>query len=149
MDVYVTRKATKADLPAIHALVGELAEYEKEPEAFTASLEDYTKDFEAGIFQAIVAEKDKLVIGMALYFMTYSTWKGRMMYLDDFVVTAPERRKGVGQLLFDAFIEDAKSQRCRLVKWEVLDWNEPALEFYRKNKAIIETNWWDGKIFLD
>jgi ribosomal protein S18 acetylase RimI-like enzyme len=85
---------------------------------------------------------------MALYYMTYSTWKGRMLYLEDFVVSAGFRRYGVGQRLFDAYLRRAKALECRLVKWQVLDWNEPAINFYRKNNAIIETEWWNGKIFL-
>ena len=80
--------------------------------------------------------------------MTYSTWKGRMFYLEDFVVLEAYRRLGLGQMLFDAFLQEAKDQQCRLVKWQVLDWNEPALRFYRKNNAVIEKEWWNGKIFL-
>ncbi len=85
---------------------------------------------------------------MTLFYMAYSSWKGKMLYLDDFVVTEESRRYGAGQLLFDSFIEEGRSRGCRLVKWQVLDWNEPALNFYRKNEAIIETGWWNGKIFL-
>ncbi|MEO1515260.1 MAG: GNAT family N-acetyltransferase [Bacteroidota bacterium] len=144
-----TRKATKDDLAAIHGLVYELAVYEKEPDALTATLEDYERDFAAGIFQAIVAEQEDQIVGMALYYMTYSTWKGRMMYLEDFVVTQSHRQQGIGQLLFDAFLSVAREENARLAKWQVLDWNEPALRFYQKNGASIETNWWTGKIFLN
>ncbi len=140
------RKATLSDIPAIYQLVVALAVYEKEPEAVTATLADYHKDFEAGIFQASVAVIDNKVVGMALYYMTYSTWKGRMLYLEDFVVFEEYRRLGIGQLLFDATLAAGKEQGCRLLKWQVLDWNEPALNFYKKNKATIETNWWTGKI---
>lgn len=142
------RKANLADLQAIHDLVRELAVYEKAEPEFVASLADYQSDFEAGIFDAHVAAVDGKVVGMALYYMTYSTWKGRMFYLEDFVVQEEYRGHGLGQKLFDAFLQEARDRKCRLVKWQVLDWNEPALRFYRKNKAVIEKEWWNGKIFL-
>ncbi len=142
------RKATKADLPAIHELVRELAIYERAVSEFIATIEDYERDFEAGIFEAIVAEADGLVVGMALYYMTYSTWKGRMLYLEDFVVRENYRRYGLGRQLFDAFLAEARQKDCRLVKWQVLDWNEPALNFYRQYDAIIEKEWWNGKIYF-
>ena len=143
------RQATAEDLPAIYRLVAELAEYEKEPEALTATLDDYRRDFAAGFFEAIVAANpaDGHISGMALYYLTYSTWKGRMLYLEDFVVEAASRRMGLGQQIFDAVFARAKDYECRLVRWQVLDWNEPAIEFYRRNKAIIEDNWWTCKIF--
>lgn len=142
------RKATTADLPAIHDLVRELAIYERAEDAFTATLADYAADFEAGIYEALVAEVQGEIRGMALYYMAYSTWKGRMLYLEDFVVRQTQRRSGLGQLLFEAFVAEAKKKGCRLIKWQVLDWNEPALAFYQKNDAIIEKEWWNGKIFL-
>jgi len=143
------RKATLADIPVVHDLVRELAIYEQSEAAFTATLEDYTRDFEAGRFEVLVAETaDVGIIGMAFYYNTYSTWKGPMLWLEDFVVKAAHRRSGAGQLLFDAFMEEARQRGARLVKWQVLDWNEPALNFYRRQQAIIETNWWNVKIFL-
>ncbi|MEM7572505.1 MAG: GNAT family N-acetyltransferase [Bacteroidota bacterium] len=143
------RQATADDLPAIYRLVAELAEYEKEPEALTATIEDYRKDFAAGFFEAVVAEHpvSGQITGMALYYLTYSTWKGRMLYLEDFVVESASRQLGLGQQLFDAVFERARAYECRLVKWQVLDWNEPAIAFYRKQGAIIEDNWWSCKIF--
>lgn len=142
------RKAIEADLKIIHELVGELAVYEKAADEFIASLEEYQQDYKAGIFDALVAEASGEVVGMALYYMAYSTWKGRMMYLEDFVVKETFRRYGIGQLLFDAFLAEAQSQGCRLVKWQVLDWNTPAIKFYEKNDAVIEKEWWNGKIFF-
>ena len=142
------RPATEADIPSIHALVCELAAYENEPEAVFTTPAEYLEDFRKGLFESQVAEMDGQVVGMILYFMTYSSWKGKMLYLDDFVVNEPYRRYGVGQMLFDAFVEEGRRRGCRRVKWQVLDWNEPALRFYKKNEAIIETNWWNGKIFL-
>ena len=142
------RPATEADLPAVHALMYELAVYENAPEAVAATVEEYITDFRAGIFESHVAELDGQIIGMTLFFLMYSSWKGKMLYLDDFVVTEAHRRSGTGQLLFDAFLEEGRRRGCRLVKWQVLDWNEPALRFYAKNEAIIETEWWNGKKFL-
>lgn len=142
------RKAIYDDLPIVHDLVRELAIYEKAEEAFTASLTDYQNDWNEGVFEVLVAEEEEEIQGMVLYYLTYSTWKGKMMYLEDFVVRKEARQHGIGQLLFDAFLEEAKREDCRLVKWQVLDWNEPALRFYRKNDAIIEKEWWNGKLFL-
>lgn len=144
------RPATPPDLPAIHALVGELAEYERAREEFVATLADYERNFADGVFDVIVAESaEGKIAGMALFYLTYSTWKGRMLYLEDFVVKSEFRRDGVGQLLFDAFLARARELDCRLVKWQVLDWNEPAVRFYEKNDALIEREWWNGKLFLD
>jgi GNAT superfamily N-acetyltransferase len=143
------RRATHADLDAIHDLVRDLAVYENAEEQHIATLAEYERDFSEGIFQAIVAEIDDKVVGMALFYMAYSTWKGRMLFLEDFVVKEDYRRYGLGQKLFDAFVEEGRLQGCRLVKWQVLDWNEPALKFYHKNNAVIEKDWWNGKLFLE
>jgi len=142
------RPATEADIRDIHALMFELAVYEKNPEAVFTSPEEYLEDFRKGLFESMVAEIDGKIVGMTLYFMAYSSWKGKMLYLDDFVVNAAYRRFGIGQLLYDAFMAEAKLRGCRLVKWQVLDWNEPAIQFYQKNHAIIETGWWNVKRFL-
>ena len=143
------RKAVAGDIPAVHSLVGDLARYEKSETEFIATVEEYLEDFHSGIFSALVAESDGAVVGMALYFMTYSTWKGKMLYLEDFVIRESHRRQGIGSLLFDAFLEEARRVGCRLVKWQVLDWNKPALDFYEGYQATIEKEWWNGKIFLD
>jgi len=143
------RLAEKADLPAIYALVKELALYEKAPESVTATLIDYEKDFDDKIFESIVAEINGEIVGMALYYMAYSTWRGRMLYLEDFVVKESVRKAGIGKLLFDRVLEIAREKRAILLKWQVLDWNEPALNFYKKYDAIIEDEWLNGKLFLD
>jgi GNAT superfamily N-acetyltransferase len=142
------RPGSFADLPDIHTLVGDLARYEKAEHAFTASLADYQRDFQAGIFQTLVAELEGKVVGMALYFMTYSTWKGRMLWLEDFVVKEHLRGKGIGTRIFRAYLEEARKRKCRLVKWQVLDWNRPAIHFYEKAGATIEKDWWNGKIIF-
>ncbi len=142
------RQGTATDLPAVHELVRELAIFERAEPEFVATLDDYHRDFTDGVFEVIVAERQGHIVGMALYYLTYSTWKGRMLYLEDFVVREAERRLGIGQQLFDAFIARARALDCRLAKWQVLDWNEPAIQFYQKNGAIIETDWHNGKLYL-
>jgi GNAT superfamily N-acetyltransferase len=142
------RKATIFDIPDIHALVRELAEYEKSPDQVIASVEDYQRDFRSGCFEAVVAVQQSEIRGMALFFRAYSTWKGRMLYLDDLVVSEPFRRRGLGGLLFQAVLNEARSQGAKLLKWQVLDWNEPALQFYKSYDAVIESEWYNGKILL-
>jgi GNAT superfamily N-acetyltransferase len=143
------RKGTTHDLPAVHELVRELAIYEQAEHEFVASLEDYKRDFREGAFDLLVAEQQGQVIGMALFYLTYSTWKGKMLYLEDFVVREAFRRQGIGQQLFDSFLMEARRRNCRLVKWQVLDWNEPAVRFYEKQSATIEREWWNGKILFN
>lgn len=142
------RKIKVSEMQKAYELVRELAIYEKAEESLTIGLEEYNKQFEEQLFDILVAEHNSTIIGMALYYPTFSTWKGKMMYLEDFVVQEAFRKSGVGQLLFDAFLEEAKTQDCKLVKWQVLDWNEPAINFYKKNNANIEDEWLSCKIFL-
>ena len=144
----IVRRASRVDIPAVHDLVRELAVYERAPEEFIATVEEYREDFNNGTFEAIVAEVNGEVVGMALYYMAYSTWKGKMLFLEDFVIREAYRRFGIGQRLFDAFLREARNRGCRLVKWQVLNWNEPAIKFYEKNNAIIEQDWWNGKYFF-
>jgi len=146
--IYSIRKANVNDLKAIYDLVLELAVYEKEPDAVTATLADYEENFNAHVFQAIVAEHQGKIMGTCIYYITWSTWKGRMVYLEDFVVTETYRKKGIGQLLFDQFLVEAREMNATMVKWQVLDWNDPAIRFYEKNQAIIEKEWWNGKIIF-
>jgi ribosomal protein S18 acetylase RimI-like enzyme len=149
MDKTNIRKANFSDLEAIRNLVVELAIYEKEPDAVTATLEDYQNNFKNNWFECHVAEKEGKVIGMILYYNTYSTWKGRMLYLEDFVVAEAYRRQGVGELLFEKLFEIAKEKEAKLIKWQVLDWNEPAIQFYKKYEGMImEDNWNNCKIFM-
>ena len=142
------RLGQAADLPAIHQLVGELAEYEKARDQFIASLEDYQQAFADQVFETIVAEKtDGKVIGMMLYYLTYSTWKGKMMYLEDFVVREPYRRHGIGQRLFEAFLDRSQDMGCTMVKWQVLDWNDLAINFYKKYPGVVfDEEWHNCKI---
>ena len=145
-----TRNATKADLPILLELVRELASYEKAPEEVWADLKEYEEGWENGDFEAIVAiDQDGSILGTVIFYLTWSTWKGRMLYLEDFIVKSNFRQKGVGQLLFDCFLDRARTLNCKLAKWQVLDWNEPAVKFYEKIGATIEKEWWNGKLLLD
>jgi GNAT superfamily N-acetyltransferase len=143
------RKATENDLEGILGLVRDLAEYEKAPQAVTAGIESYRKNFKEGIFDAIVAEnRDGQILGMVLFYKAWSTWKGKMLYLEDFVVKENVRGQGVGKVLFDALILEAKRLNCVMMKWQVLDWNIPAIQFYEKYDTVFDKEWWNGKIYF-
>jgi len=142
------RSADLKDLPAIIDLVIELAVFEKEPEAVTATLEQYEEAFKDCVFEGLVAEKHGYIVGMAIYYITWSTWKGKMLYLEDLYVKESHRKLGIGQKLFDAFLNEAVIKKAKLTKWQVLDWNDPAVSFYLKNKATIEKNWWNAKKYI-
>jgi GNAT superfamily N-acetyltransferase len=145
----IIRKAIKSDMHAVHALVYELAVYEKAPEAVITTIAEYETDFENGVFQVLVAENDaQEVVGIMLYYLAYSTWKGKMVYLDDFVVRESARGAGIGQLLWTELLAESRKMGAKLLKWQVLDWNEPALNFYKKIGADIETDWLNGKLVL-
>ncbi len=142
------RRAKIEDMGGILELVKELAQFEEAEDQVKTTIEDYEKNFLTGVFDASVAEIDGKIVGMVLYFVCWSTWKGRMMYLDDFVVKEDFRQLGVGQMLFDELFIEAKKRGCKLVKWQVLDWNKSAIKFYKKNNSIIEKEWWNGKKFI-
>lgn len=141
------RKANLEDMSGILDLVKELAVYEHAPEAVITTLADYEKNFLDGVFDALVAEQpDGSIAGTTIYYICWSTWKGRMLYLEDFVVKESARGTGIGKLLFDALAQEAISLDCRLMKWQVLDWNEPAINFYKKYDTDIEKGWWNVKL---
>lgn len=142
------RKGMKEDMPAVHALICELALYEKAPQEVTNTVADMVRDgFEdEPVFRCLVAELDGSIIGMAIYFVKYSTWKGKGIYLDDIVVTEPRRGQGIGRLLFDAVVRDAVDLGANQMHWQVLDWNEPAIRFYRKYNASFDGEWINCKL---
>lgn len=142
------RQATLSDAPALHSLVGELAEYVGERHNFTATIATYEEDFREGFYKAIVAEDEGKVIGMALYVFVYSTWKGRMIYLEDFVLSRDYRRQGIGQRIWDALLERGREKECKLLKWQVVDTNTEAMKFYDAQQSIMEENWISGKLYL-
>ena len=142
------RVATAADCPRLLELINELAVYEKAPEEVTVTLEHF---IDAGfganpVWKAFVAEVDDNVIGFALYYTRYSTWKGCRLYLEDFIVTEDFRGKGVGKLLFEKVIDEAKNGNYIGMVWQVLDWNEPAINFYRKYDANLDGEWINGSL---
>lgn len=132
------RKAVKEDCEAIMALVKELAIYEKAPEEVTVSMEHFVKSGfgENPVWEAFVAVIENKIIGFGLYYTRYSTWKGQRMYLEDLIVTESMRGKNIGKLLFDALIAECKEKQYSGLVWQVLDWNEPAIKFYKKIEGV-------------
>jgi len=142
------RHAKLQDVPALHGLVAELAAYVGESDKFTATIDTYEKDFKADFYRALVAEDEGVVIGMALYYFSYSTWKGRMIYLEDFVLNPDYRRRGIGQQLWDGLKKAGRDTGCQLLKWQVVNTNQEAMKFYDAQEAIMEDTWLNGKLFL-
>lgn len=142
------RQATREDLPALHGLVRELAEHLGEEEHFDSGLKQFKRDFADGFFHALVADNGREVVGMALYCYVYSTWKGRVIYLEDFVIGKRHRRLGIGQLLWDALMEKGRERGCSMLKWQVVERDEAAMRFYRKQTDIFEGQWLNGKVML-
>ena len=142
------RQAMRSDLADIYSLVKELAIFEKSPDAVTSRLADYQSAYDEGLIEALVAIAQGKIVGMALYYTTFSTWKGKMLYLEDFYVQPEYRSRGIGNLLFQKFLAIAKSKSCKMAKWQVLDWNVKAIDFYKRQGAIIEDEWFNGKIIF-
>ena len=137
------RRAVIEDCSRIMELIQELADYEKAPEEVTVSLAHFQ---ESGfgpnpVWWAFVAEVDGRVEGFALYYIRYSTWKGQRMYLEDILVTEQMRGKQLGKLLFDRLIVEAKEKNLKGMVWQVLEWNEPAINFYKKYNASFDGEW--------
>jgi GNAT superfamily N-acetyltransferase len=139
------RAAVASDVPALMALVNELAIYEKAPEEVTNTEAQMLKDGfgDNPIFGAFVAEKDGEIIGLSIYYYRYSTWKGKRMYLEDLVVSEAMRGCGAGKMLFEATIVKGKEEGCTGMMWQVLDWNKPSIEFYKKYGAKFEGEWFN------
>jgi len=141
------RRAEKKDCARMLELIKELAVYEKAPDEVTVSLGHFEESGfgEKPVWWAFVAEESTdgktEIPGFALYYIRYSTWKGQRMYLEDIVVTEAARGKGMGKLLFDALITEAKEKNFSGIAWQVLDWNEPAINFYKKYNASFDPEW--------
>ncbi len=144
----VIRKGTKTDLPAVLNLVKELAIYEKAPNEVTVTLSDMERDGfgENPIFSFFVAEKDGNIVGIALYYIKYSTWKGKCVFLEDIIVTEEYRQYGIGKKLFDEVVKVAKAMHVKRLEWQVLEWNEPAIKFYKKLNAHFDEEWINCKL---
>ncbi|WP_420317756.1 GNAT family N-acetyltransferase [Ekhidna sp.] len=137
------REGKKADLPQILDLIKELAIYEKalDQVANTVGRMEVDGFGENPIFGFLVAEENGQIIGTSIYYYRYSTWKGKRLYLEDLVVTESKRGTGGGKLLFEATLEIARESNCTGVMWQVLDWNEPAINFYKKYNTRFEDDW--------
>jgi len=137
------RRAAKEDCGRLLELVQELAEYERAPNEVTVTLEHFQESGfgKSPVWWAFVAEVDGKIVGFALYYIRYSTWKGQRMYLEDILVTNEMRGKGIGKLLMDRLIEEAKEKGWKAIIWQVLEWNEPAINFYKKYNANFDPEW--------
>lgn len=142
------RKAIKKDIPVIIDLIKELALYEKAPQEVTITAKQLEEDGfgEAPLFWILLAENEDEVLGMSFYYIRYSTWKGKCLYLEDIVVKEAHRRGGIGKKLFDATVAEAKEMNAALMCWQVLDWNAPAIAFYKKYNANFDDEWLNCKM---
>ena len=137
------RRAIKEDCPRLLELILELAVYEKAPNEVSVSLNEFQ---EAGfgknpVWKAFVAVENGIIQGFGLYYIRYSTWKGCRMYLEDLLVTDKMRGKGIGKMIFDRLIQEAVEKEFKGMTWQVLDWNEPAINFYKKYQSDFDAGW--------
>ena len=147
-DHFIIREARVQDAAGIMSLINELAVYEREPDAVVVALEDF-KNYGWGdkpLFKCWVAIAENTVVGMALCYDRYSTWKGPVLYLEDFYVKPTFRKFGIGKSLFENCLDFAQTNHYLKMAWQVLDWNELALDFYRKYKADLDPEWINGSI---
>lgn len=144
------RKALKSDMPAVLDLIKELALYENAPEQVFNTVEQLEEDGFGtnSTFECLVAEIENNVVGFALFFTTYSTWKGNCLYLEDICVKENLRRKGIGKKLFDAVLQIAKERKMKRLSWQVLDWNESAISFYKKYQTEFDNSWINCRIVI-
>lgn len=147
MDLII-RKGLKKDLPYVLKLIKELARYEKAEKEVNITLKDLENDGfgKHPFYWFLIAENKKKIIALSFYFIRYSTWKGKFLFLEDFVVKEEFRKKGVGSLLFKETIKICKELKCNGMCWQVLDWNKPAINFYKKYNAKISSAWLNGKL---
>ena len=137
------RRAVREDCPRLLELVKELALYERAPDEVTVTPEHFAESGfgEKPVWWAFVAETEGQVQGFALYYIRYSTWKGQAMYLEDILVTESMRGRQIGKILFERLIEEAKEKKFNRIIWQVLEWNEPAINFYKKFNASFDPEW--------
>ena len=145
------RKGEIKDMSEVLNLIKELAIYEKAPDAVETTVEDLVEDGFGNrpIFDVIVAEMEAKVVGFALYYTSYSTWKGKALYLEDFIVSESYRKYGIGKRLFDEVLKVGKQRKVKRMEWQVLEWNEPAINFYKKYNATLDPEWLNGRLFYD
>ena len=142
------RKGLKKDLPDVLRLIKELADYENSLKEVTITLEDLKKDGfgKHPFYWFLVAERNNQIIGLSFYWIRYSTWKGKLLFLEDFVIKEEYRRNGIGSRLFEETIKICKHLKLNGMTWQVLDWNTPAINFYKKYNANISAAWLNGKL---
>ncbi|MBL7877607.1 MAG: GNAT family N-acetyltransferase [Cyclobacteriaceae bacterium] len=131
------------DLPRVLELIKELAVYERAADKVTNTVAMMEKDgFGPNpVYGFFIAEKDNAIVGLALYYYRYSTWKGKRLYLEDIIVTESFRGKGIGKQLFEVVLKKTLAEKCTGMMWQVLDWNKPAIDFYKKYKANLDSEW--------
>ena len=152
MGKIIIRKAKKTDLPQVFALIKELAAYEKAPQEVKVTLKELERDGfgKKKIYDCFVAEtSENTIAGIALFYTKYSTWKGKCIFLDDIIVTQSMRGEGIGRKLFDAVIAVAKKMKVRKLEWQVLNWNEPAISFYKKYSTVFDSEWVNCKLVFE
>ncbi|MBL4735928.1 MAG: GNAT family N-acetyltransferase [Flavobacteriales bacterium] len=147
MDVSI-RKAEKKDMVSVLELIRELAIYEKEEAQVKNTVTDLERDAfdEKSLFHIVLAERESEIAGMVFYYYGYSTWKGKMLYIDDIVVKERFRRFGIGQTLFDYMRQVARKENANQIRFHVLNWNEPAINFYKKNGVAMDDAWIQCKL---
>lgn len=144
------RKAVRGDEISILNLIKELAAYEREPDAVINTEKQLAIDlFDEKLCDCFVYIHNDQIIGIALYYISYSTWKGRCLYLEDLYVQPEHRRLGAGQKLFTVLLEEAKELGVKRMDWQVLEWNEPAINFYKKIGATLDPEWLNGRMFFE
>lgn len=143
MHNYIIRRAKKADCPRILELIRELALYEKAPEEVSITLDHLVESGfgEKPVWWGFVAESKGIIYGIAIYYIRFSTWKGQRMYLEDIYVSEEMRGKGIGKLLFDQLIIETREKGFNGIVWQVLEWNEAAINFYKKYHANFDPEW--------
>ena len=144
------RKANASDIPSMMKLIIELAVYERAPGEVTNTEQMMLSDGfgDNPLYHAFVAEIDGNIIGFAITYYRYSTWKGRCLYLEDLIVTEEHRKNRIGQKLFDCCIDFGKKNNCKKMIWQVLDWNQPAIDFYNNNNSQLDNGWINGSLDL-
>lgn len=142
------RKGVKSDLSATLDLIKELAVYENAPDEVIVTIEDMERDGfgENSVFNFFVAEVDGKIVGISLYYVKYSTWKGKCIFLEDIIVTEQYRKHGIGKKLFDEVVKVSKELNVQRLEWQVLDWNEPAIRFYEKINSNLNKDWINCKL---
>lgn len=151
MENIIIREAKSEDVDDIHRLIKELAIFEKEPEAVKISIEELREDGfgDHPSYSCIVAEDNEKIVGFALYYIRYSTWNGKTVYLEDFLVDNLYRNKGIGKILFEEMIAISKKLNVRQMSWQVLDWNEGAIRFYERYNSDMEEQWVNARLLFE